>query len=53
LLWKSTKIHNKKNIRFTKKTLDYKSKLTHRVKMPRKCVAMPTIDIVQLIVNQR
>jgi len=21
--------------------------------MPRKCVAMPTIDIVQLIVNQR
>jgi len=24
----------------------------HIAKMPRKCVAMPTIDIVQLIVNQ-
>jgi len=40
-----------KNNRFTKKTLDYKNKL-HTVKMPRKCVAMPTIDIAQLIVNQ-
>jgi len=34
-----------------KKTLDYKSK--HTVEMPRKCVAMPTTDPVQLIVNQR
>ena len=25
----------------------------HTVKMPRKCGAMPTIDIVQLILNQR
>ena len=25
----------------------------HTVKMPRKCIAMPTIDIVQLIGNQR
>jgi len=25
----------------------------HTVKMPRKCVALPTTDIVQLIVNQR
>jgi len=25
----------------------------HTVKMPRKCVAMQTTDIVQLIVNQR
>jgi len=25
----------------------------HTVKVPRKCVAMPTTDIVQFIVNQR
>jgi len=37
-----------------KKTLDYKSKLTvNTVKMPSKCVAMPTIDIMQLIGNKR
>jgi len=35
-----------------KKTLDYKATLD-TVKMPRKCIAMPTIDIIQLIVNQR
>jgi len=38
-----------KNIRFTKKTLDYEN--IHTVKMARKCVTMPTTDIVQLIVN--
>jgi len=31
-----------KNTRFTKKTLDYKSKLTHSENVARKCVAMPT-----------
>ena len=31
-----------------KKILDYKIKLTI-VKMPKKCVAMPTIDVVQVI----
>jgi len=29
LLRKNTRFHDKKNTRFTKKTLDYKSKLTH------------------------
>jgi len=41
-----------KNTRFTKKILITKANL-HTVKVPRKCVAMSTIDIVQLIVNQR
>jgi len=40
-----------KNIRFTKKTLDYKSKVTHS-ENGQNCVAMPTIDIVQLIVSR-
>jgi len=35
-----------------KKTLDCKSNL-HTVEVARKCIAMPTTDIVQLIVNQR
>jgi len=39
----------KKNTRFTKNTR-LQSKLTHS-NMPRKCVAMPTTDIVQLIAN--
>jgi len=46
LLRKNTSFHYKKNTRFTKSKL-------HTVNMPRKCVAMPTIDIVRLIVNQR
>jgi len=40
-----------KNTRFTKKHQIAKANL-HAVKMPRKCVATPTIDIAQLIVNQ-
>ena len=35
-----------------KKTLDYNNNL-HTVKMPRKCVVMPTTDIEQLIGNHR
>jgi len=38
---------HKQNTRLQKETY------IHTVKMPRKCVAMPAIDIVQLIVNQR
>jgi len=41
----------KKNTRFTKNTTLQNQ--TYTQKIPRKCVAMPTIDIVQLIVNQR
>jgi len=37
---------------FTKKHHITKANL-HTVKMPRKCVAMPTMDFVQLIGNQR
>jgi len=46
LLRKSTKFHDKKSLDLQRKTLDYKNKLTLS-EMPRKCVAMPTIDIVQ------
>ena len=35
-----------------KKTQDYKINL-YTVKMPRKCVVMPTTDVEQLIGNQR
>ena len=48
----NTRFHDKKNTRFTKKYWITKANL-HTVKMPRKCIAMPTMDIVQLIVNQR
>jgi len=41
-----------KNTRFTKKHKIAKAKL-HTVKMAKKCVAMPTADIVQPIVSQR
>jgi len=43
LLRKSTRFHDKKNTRFTKKHQIAKPKL-HTVEMARKCVAMPTID---------
>ena len=41
-----------KNTRFTKKHQITK-KIFHTVKVPRKCVAMLTIDIMQPIPNQR
>jgi len=41
-----------KSTRFTKKHYIIKANL-HTVKMPRKCVAMPAIDIVQPILTQR
>jgi len=50
LLWKCTGFHDKKTLD-SQKALDYTNKLTHTVKMPRKCVTMPTIEIVQLSVN--
>jgi len=58
MLQKNTRFHHKKTLesRFAKKPLDQKSKLTHRVKMPKKCVAMPTIETLHLcnsFVNQR
>jgi len=46
LLRKCTRFHDKKNTRLTKANL-------HSVKMSRNCVAIPDIDIVQLIVNQK
>jgi len=52
LLWKSSRFHDEKNTRFTKRTLDYKSKLAHSENGQRKCITMPTIDIVQLTVYQ-
>jgi len=42
----------KKNTGLTKKHYVTKASL-HTVKVPRKCVAMATTDIVQFIVNQR
>jgi len=41
-----------KNTRFTIKTLDHKNKHKHS-ENSQKFVALPTIDIVQLIVNQK
>ena len=41
-----------KNTIFTKKHEITKANV-HTVKMARKCIAMPTTDIVQRIVNQR
>jgi len=52
LLRKSTRFHDKKTLDSQKKTLDYKSKLTHG-ENTQKCAVMPIIDIVQLIRNQR
>jgi len=52
LLRKSTKYHDNKTLDSQKKHQITKANL-HTVKMPRKRVAMPTIDIVQLIVSQR
>jgi len=53
LLRKSTRFHDKKTLD-SQKTLDYKSKFTHS-ENAQKCIAVPTLDIVQvqLIVNQR
>jgi len=49
----------RKSIRFPdEKTLDSQKKYItksnlHTAKMPKKCIAVPTIDNVQLIANQR
>jgi len=45
LLRKSTRFHDKKNTRFTKKHKLTKTNV-NTVKMARKCVAMPTRDII-------
>jgi len=52
LLQKSNRFHDKKTLGSQKNTRSQKQTY-HTVKMPRKCFAMPTIDIVQLIGNQR
>jgi len=43
LLWKSTRFHDKKTLESQKSTRLQKQ--TYTLKVPRKCVAIPTIDI--------